>query len=217
MSKRARMTGVQRREQLIQTAEHLFATNGFEATSMEEIAKAASVSKPVVYEHFGSKEAIYAVILDREIRALVGAIATALQQSTSPRQMVELAALAYLSFIETNADGFRVLTRDAPPTQTSGTYSSVIGDVAIKVQAIVAAQFKDMGYDPSWAPMYAQMLVGMTAQVSQWWLDVRKPDKYEVAAHLANLAWLGLRHLSHSPELITVPADKKADKKRKGK
>lgn len=203
MTKRVRMTGLQRREQLIEVARRIFASNGFEATSMEEIAQAAHVSKPVVYEHFGGKEAIYAVVVDREVQRLVSSITDALLSSTSPRQMAEQAALALLDFIETNSDGFRIMVRDAPSTQTSGTYWSVIGDVAVKVQAIVAKQFKAAGYDPQWAPMYAQMLVGMVSQVGQWWLDVRKPDKYEVAAHLANLAWLGMRHLSHNPTLLS--------------
>ncbi|MBD3689984.1 TetR/AcrR family transcriptional regulator [Nanchangia anserum] len=202
------MTGLQRREQLITVARSVFAANGYEATSMEEIAQAAHVSKPVVYEHFGGKEAIYAVVVDREVQRLVSSITEALLTSTSPRQMAEQAALALLDFIETNSDGFRIMVRDAPPTSTSGTYWSVIGDVAVKVQAIVAKQFKESHYNPDWAPMYAQMLVGMVSQVGQWWLDVRKPDKYEVAAHLANLAWLGMRHLSHNPTLLTTPTKK---------
>lgn len=207
MSKRVRMSGLQRREQLITVARTVFASNGYEATSMEEIAQAANVSKPVVYEHFGGKEAIYAVVVDREVRDLVTSITQALQSTTSPRQMAELAALALLDYIETNSDGFRIMVRDAPSSQTSGTYRSVIGDVAVKVQAIVAKQFKAAGYNPDWAPLYAQMLVGMVSQVGQWWLDARSPDKYEVAAHLANLAWLGMRHLSPTPTLLTAHVD----------
>jgi hypothetical protein len=50
--------------------------------------------------------------------------------------------------------------------------------------------------------MYAQMLVGMVALTGQWWLDVRKPPKAEVAAQLVNLAWNGLSHLEGQPRLI---------------
>ncbi|MDO4613887.1 MAG: TetR/AcrR family transcriptional regulator [Actinomycetaceae bacterium] len=210
MSKRIRMSGLQRREQLLKVARQVFASHGFEGASMEEIAQAADVSKPVVYEHFGGKDAIYAVVVDREVRHLVQVITDALLSSTSPRQMAEAAALALLDFIETDTDGFRIMMRDAPASHASGTYWSVIGEVAERVQAIVATQFKASGYNPKWAPMYAQMLVGMVSQVGQWWLDVRKPDKYEVAAHLANLAWLGMRHLSPNPTLLSRPEDKSA-------
>ena len=68
---RSRMTGKQRREQLIDVGRKLFADKGFEGTTVEEIAARAGVSKPVVYEHFGGKEGLYAVVVDREIRALL--------------------------------------------------------------------------------------------------------------------------------------------------
>ena len=59
----------------------------------------------------------------------------------------------------------------------------------------------DRGYDPKLAPMYAQMLVGMVAFTGQWWLDARKPNLEEVAAHLVNLAWNGLSKLDPSPQI----------------
>ena len=68
----------------------------------------------------------------------------------------------------------------------------------------MVAQFKARGFDTKLAPMYAQMLVGMVALTGQWWLDVRKPKRTEVAAHLVNLAWNGLAHLETKPTLKTV-------------
>ena len=65
-SKRTRMSASERREQLIDVARALFAEKGFEGTAIEEIASRAKVSKPVVYEHFGGKEGLYAVIVDRK-------------------------------------------------------------------------------------------------------------------------------------------------------
>jgi Tetracyclin repressor-like, C-terminal domain len=60
---------------------------------------------------------------------------------------------------------------------------------------------KERGYDPKLAPLYAQMLVGMVAFTGQWWLDARKPELEEVAAHLVNLAWNGLSQLDPKPQL----------------
>ena len=73
-----RMTGKQRREQLLDIGRSLFAEKGFDATSVEEIAQRAGVSKPVVYEHFGGKEGLYAVVVDREMSALLESITGAL-------------------------------------------------------------------------------------------------------------------------------------------
>lgn len=70
-ARRVRMTGKERREQLLDIGRTLFADKGFEGTSVEEIAARAGVSKPVVYEHFGGKEGLYAVVVDREMRQLL--------------------------------------------------------------------------------------------------------------------------------------------------
>ena len=89
------MTSLQRREQLIEVGRALFASKGFEAVSVEEIAAHAKVSKSIVYEHFGGKEGLYAVIVDREMRALTSVLTAALDDPTvHPRQIVERTALA---------------------------------------------------------------------------------------------------------------------------
>ena len=82
---RARMTGAERRHQLIQVARSLFAERGYEGTSIEEIAQRANVSKPVVYEHFGGKEGLYAVVVDREMSALLDGITSSLTRMTNNR------------------------------------------------------------------------------------------------------------------------------------
>jgi AcrR family transcriptional regulator len=197
------MTGSQRRAQLVDVARTLFAEKGFEQTSIEEIASRAEVSKPVVYEHFGGKEGIYAVIVDREVTTLTEALTAALEGRGHPKTLLERTALALLEYIESNEDGFRILVRDSPVTQSSGTFSSLIGDVATQVEHLLADQFKRRGQDPRTAPMYSQMLVGMVALTGQWWLDARSPRKDQVAAHLVNLAWNGLGDLERRPRLTT--------------
>jgi AcrR family transcriptional regulator len=197
---RGRMTGAERREQLIEISRRLFAERGFDGTSVEEIAARAEVSKPVVYEHFGGKEGIYAVVVDREVRRLLTMVQDALTAG-HPRVLLEQAAFALLDYIEQSSDGFRILVRDSPIGSASGSFVSIIGDVASRVEHILAAEFRTRGFDSRGAPMYAQMLVGMVATTGQWWLDARKPSKEVVAAHLVNLAWHGLAGLDKQPTL----------------
>jgi AcrR family transcriptional regulator len=199
---RARMTGEQRREQLLDIGRGLFAEKGFEGTSVEEIAATAQVSKPVVYEHFGGKEGLYAVVVDREIRKLLDAITGALQAEAHPRILLEAAALALLDYIETSTDGFRILARDSPVAQSTGTFASLISDVANQVEHLLADKFERRGLDPRTSPLYAQMLVGMVALTGQYWLDSRRTKKTDVAAHLVNLAWNGLSGMEQHPTLI---------------
>jgi AcrR family transcriptional regulator len=194
------MTGAERREQLLVIGRRLFAERGFDGTSIEEIAAQAGVSKPVVYEHFGGKEGIYAVVVDREMQRLL-AMVTASLSGGHYRQKLEGAATALLEYIEDSADGFRILVRDSHAASGTGTFGSLLSDIASEVEHILGAEFKAKGYDPKLAPMYAQMLVGMVALTGQWWLDARKPKLDEVAAHLVNLAWNGLSGLDPKPRL----------------
>src|SRR5699024_7042212 len=168
---RARMSAKERREQLLAVSRELFGAKGFDGTSIEEIAARAQVSKPVVYEHFGGKEGIYAVVVDREVEALTHALTRALEAGGHPKILVERTAMALFDYIEANEDGFRVLVRDSPVTQSSGTFSSLIGDVAMQVEHLLGAQFTRRGLDPRYSPIYAQMLVGMVALTGQHWLD----------------------------------------------
>ncbi|WP_327423115.1 TetR/AcrR family transcriptional regulator [Streptomyces sp. NBC_01527] len=200
-TRRVRMTGKERREQLLDIGRILFADKGFEGTSVEEIAARAGVSKPVVYEHFGGKEGLYAVVVDREMRQLLDMVTGALTAG-HPRELLEQAAFALLDYIETYTDGFRILVRDSPVAQSTGTFASLISDIATQVEDILGLEFKARGFDPKLAPLYAQALVGMVALTGQWWLNVRKPKKAEVAAHLVNLAWHGLENLESRPRLI---------------
>lgn len=196
---RVRMTGSQRREQLVNVGRKLFANKGFEAVSVEEIAAAAGVSKPVVYEHFGGKEGLYAVIVDREVAYFIETVEAAFTPD-HPREMLHQAAMALLTYIEERTEGFRILVRDSPAGLVSSSFASTIQDVALRVEDKLGQQFKQFGYPQKWAPMYAQMLVGMVQLTGQWWVDVRKPKKEEVAAHLVNLAWNGLSGLDHKPQ-----------------
>jgi len=199
------MTRAERREQLVDVARALFAERGLEGTSVEEIAIHAQVSKPVVYEHFGGKEGLYAVVVDREVRQLHEAIAGAITRpGTDPRSLIELGTMALLDYIEENTDGFRIISRDSSPYTQGGSYQTILSSIASRVEGLLAAQFSHRGFDPEIAPLYSQMLVGLVALAGQWWVDnrdVTRLAKREVATHLVNLTWNGMRQLNPHPEL----------------
>ncbi len=198
------MTGQERRQQLLDVGRRLFAERGFEGTSIEEIAAQAGVSKPVVYEHFGGKEGLYAVVVDREVERLTMA-ATVLLDRPYTKPKFEAAAVSLLRYIEENADGFRILVRDSSPASGSGTYGTLLADIAGQVDNIMADFLTSRGRDPGLAPMYSQMMVGMVAFTGQWWLDARKPALEQVAKNLIDLAWGGLEQLDARPSAGGLP------------
>lgn len=194
--RRSRMSGPERREQLIGVARDVFAEKGYEAASVEEIAERAGVSKPVLYEHFGGKEGIYAVIVDREVNALTDRIKDALAPG-HPRRTITRAVEAFLEYIETEQAGFQILVRDAPIGLGRGSLSSVLDEIAQAVEALLSVELKSRGFNTKMAPILARSLVGMIALPGEWWLDVGKPKRKYVAEQIVNLAWNGLGNLRH--------------------
>jgi len=157
-----------------------------------------------VYEHFGGKEGLYAVIVDREVEHIVGRIVEAIT-SGSARARLEQAVVAFLTYVKERPDGFAMLLRDAPLSKRSGEMPALMYDLADRVGDIFTQQFKKAGYDAKAAPIYAHALVGMVAFVGQWWTESRKPPPAEtVASHIAALAWMGLRHLPKRPAMATT-------------
>ncbi len=145
------MTGHERREQLPDVGRALFADKGFEAVSVEEIAAKAGVSKPVVYEHFGGKEGLYAVLVDREMNDLLASISDALTAGTA-RALLEQAGMALFDYIDDNPEGFRILVRDSPVSQSSGSFASLIVDIAAQVEHLLARELIATTSAPSTRP-----------------------------------------------------------------
>ena len=161
-------------------------------------AERARISKPLVYEHFGSKEGLHAVVIDREVQELVTRLRSALDAG-HPRAALEHVVDAFLRYVEEEQAGFRVLVRDAPVGSSGGSLPSVLADVATSVEALLARELRARGYDRKMAPVLARALVGMVALTGQWWLDEGKPKRGVVTASLVNLVWNGLKDLKRDP------------------
>jgi len=203
-SKKRRLSASERRAQLIEVGRAVFAKYGYEGTSVEQIAKRAEVSKPIIYEHFGGKEGLYAVVVDREMDYVERRIVEAIS-SGSPRERVEHASLTFLNYVKDHPDGFAVLSQDSPLTSLRGSMSSLLNELADRVGDVFVSAFKEAGYDPKAAPIYANALIGMVTFVGKWWTEERKPPVEEVAKHIGALAWMGLRHLPKRPTLEVRP------------
>lgn len=192
-----RMTRAERRAQLIEISRGVFATKGWEAASMEEIAAAAGVSKPVVYEHFGTKENIYETVVKEDLAKLETAISQAITLGRA-RYRIEQAVLALLTYVEQNPEAFTIISRDPA---VAGGYETLLNNATQSVTAIVSDAFVRADFDPSMAVLYANSFVGMVSQTARWWLDHRSPDKETVAAHIVNLCWNGLAGMEANPTL----------------
>lgn len=208
-----RLSATERREQLLRVGRSVFAEQGYEATTVEHIAKKAKVSKPIIYEHFGGKEGLYAVIVDREMTAITSRISASIAEGT-PRERLENACLAFMTWVSEEPDAFKVLLRDAPAARGTGM-AGLLHDVADRVGAVFTEQLASAGYSRKLAPLYAHALVGMVTFVGEWWVDVRKPSVSVVSAHVAAMAWVGLRNLPQRPDALDERSRARREKSRK--
>ncbi len=166
-----------------------FADMGFHALSMDAIADAAGVSKPVLYQHFPSKRALYLAIVDDAIGELERRITSALQGTTDNRQRVQGAIRTFFDFVED--ERFRLLfqTADAADAEIAALVDGAHQGVAESVAKLIAA---DAGLDQASAELLATGVRGLAVAGSLWWVERPDVDKEAAVQLLARLLWRGL-------------------------
>jgi AcrR family transcriptional regulator len=208
-----RLTADARRRQLFEVALSLFAEHGYASTTMDDIAEAAGVTKPLVYQHFESKRALYLELMDVFSKELVTGIVKATAEAEGPRQQVELGFAAYFELMVANERAFRLLYgRDAPDDPELGAALRRVEEtIAQAIDPLI-----DAGLDPAHRLLLAHAVVGMAEGASRHWLDARRDqgasadgaadggrarqavdleDGAQLAARLADFAWAGLRQV----------------------
>src|SRR5580658_8619146 len=94
-----RLTAEQRRHQLFSVAPEPLARRGYRATTMDDIAEAAGVTKPLVYQHFSSKRSLYLELVDSIAQELLTAVRGAVMRAEGPRQQGEMGFAAYFRLV----------------------------------------------------------------------------------------------------------------------
>ena len=189
-----RLPAAQRREQLIETAIPVFAEQGFHATSMNDVAEAAGVTKPVLYQHFSSKRDLFVELLDEIGNQLRETIAKATADAEGPREQFEQGFGAYFDYVGTHTDAFRVLF--GAGARRDPEFASFTRAVEASIAEAIAELIVVEGHPAEDREMLAHAIVGMTEAASRYWLaHDRTPDVDVLSAKVARLAWLGMRGL----------------------
>jgi AcrR family transcriptional regulator len=187
-----RLPAAERREQLLHTAVGVFAENGYHATSMNDVADAAGVTKPVLYQHFSSKRELFIELLDEIGAELRDTIAKATSDASGPRQQIENGFRAYFSFVGESTDAFRVLFGSG--ARRDPEFASFARNVEASIAAAIAELIVVEGEPVAHRLLLAHSIVGMTEAASRYWLaHDREPDVDTLAMQLSQLAWSGLR------------------------
>ena len=191
-----RLPAGERREQILDVAVQVFARQGFHGTSMNEVAEAAGVTKPVLYQHFESKQDLYLALIDEIGKRMITSIAKATAGATSGKAMTELGFQAYFRWVADDHDAFLLLfstqaNRDAAAV---AAIRAITSEAASAIAPLIAVEI-----DHEKQRTLAHGLVGLAEGVSRRLVergDDFDPD--ELGRLVANLAWAGLRALGPS-------------------
>jgi AcrR family transcriptional regulator len=197
-----RLSAGERRDQLFAVALRLFAERGYEATTMDEIAESAGVTKPLLYQHFSSKRALYLELVDSVAQELLTGIAMATAAAAGPREQVEEGFAVYFGLIVARQTAFRLLYGRNHPIdeELDDALRRVENAIAEAIDPLIAA-----GLDPEHRRFLAHAVVGMAEGASRYWLGTDRStlgetspgggavEAQRLARRLANLAWAGLR------------------------
>lgn len=201
-----RLSGEQRREQLLEVALREFGERGFRSTTMDEIAESAGVTKPLVYQHFRSKRALYFELVDAVTRDLLRSIHEATADAEGPRQLVEMGFAAYFHEVVAREAVFQLLfdREGAEDPNVAAALRKVEDALAEAIDPLIAA-----GLDAEHRRLLAYSVVGMAEGAYRHWANRRaqlreslgdgqaaeetERQAQRLASRVADLAWAGLR------------------------
>jgi len=187
-----RLPAAERRSQLIDAAMAIFAAEGFQKTTMDAVASAAGVTKPVLYQHFPSKRDLFLELLRVVGRHLTDMVGRATADITSPRGQVERGFRAYFHFVGSRTDEFRLLFGEG--VRVDLEFSSEVEAVERNIAAFIAELITTDGLNADDRLVLAHGIVGMAERTAHHWVDNGRDGSPEaLAARVADLAWSGLR------------------------
>jgi AcrR family transcriptional regulator len=195
----ARLPAAERRKQLLGVARRVFAIHGYRGASMESIAEAAGVTKPVLYQHFSSKKALYSSLLDADIAELRHALEHAFTHAESNEDRFKQGFLAYVEFVDAHEDAYRLLF-------SGGTVDSEFQQRVNRMRSWVASRITSIIQAEAMLPALraktlAIAIVGMAESTASWWLSENRPlPVADLADELAGLAWKGFARFPRSAD-----------------
>jgi AcrR family transcriptional regulator len=195
---RRRLPRAEREEQLLGVAQALFAERGFRAPSMDEIALRAGVTKPVLYDHFGSKDGLIGACIRHAGGQLLRDVDAAVAGASGAEEIIAAGFAAFFGFVESFGQGWFMLIGE----------SSVVGPAAEALESIrrqqaayvaqkLAGEFPDAHRDDVRA--FAEAIIGACERVALWRRDRPDVPAERATAALMALVWGGLASLSGRP------------------
>lgn len=187
-----------REPQMLEMAGRIFATRGFHEASMDEIAEAAGVSKPMLYSYFGSKEGLYFAYVNAAYRELIAAIDDAVATAgPDPEEQLRRGTIAYYTYVGDHRHAFRVLFREIgdPGGELASQRHRLVRRVGAAIEALVVPA-EARPWQPIDTEVLAEGWIGAARSLADWWLDHSQVPADDIADQLMDLTLAGLRGLA---------------------
>ncbi len=187
----ARLPAPERRRQLLDVAIEVFGERGFHNTSMNDVATAAGITKPVLYQHFESKRDLYAALLESVGQELIDRITDAVANATRPKEMVDLGFQAWFRFVAEEPAGYALLY--SGESRQDPEFSQQAARVEQELTTTIVGLIDRPDLDGEHRRILAHGIMGISEAVTRTWLSSGAiTDHDELARTTAALAWFGL-------------------------
>jgi AcrR family transcriptional regulator len=192
---RKRLSRDARARQLLDVAEQVFATTGIQSSSMDDIAEAAGVTKPILYDHYGSKDRLVAAVVMRAGSVLAGVVLEAVSAAPSAEAAVARGLRAYFEFIEERRTGLHSLLTEgvAPGSEAAAALEAVRDQQAELIAALLLQHSTEQ--DLAQAQIYAQIVIGATERLATRPGPAAAPSVDSLTRHVMDVIWCGFATL----------------------
>ena len=198
--KRRRLKARARRELILEAATRVFAEQGYEGASFGAIAELAGISRPVVYDHFDSKEELHLVLLERERDRILEHVKVELASAEEPADRVARALDAFFAYVETHPYAWRMLFREAAgEPRVAAAQQRIQAEAHLAVATMLAREKGSRILTGRGRELRLEMLAALwgsaTNGLARWWYDRRDVPRGEVVAASMDALWLGVERL----------------------
>lgn len=190
---RTRLPRAEREQQALEAARALFAERGFAEVTMDDVAGAVGVTKPLLYTYFGNKDRLYLACMEPASEALERTVLEAVEQASDPAEALRMGVHAFFSFVDEDRDAWRVLFDETVPA--SGEVARRVGEQRERLTALVAQTL--IARLPAGAATEVQALstalLGASEALARWWLHTSAMPASKAAELLISTVEPGLR------------------------
>jgi AcrR family transcriptional regulator len=199
---RRRLSAVDRRAEILDSALEVFSERGYHAASIDEIASAAGISKALIYEHFPSKKDLHASLLERHVQEIFERLASSAAGPDPGEVRLRAGVDAFLEWVETHPRAFRLLFRDNFEADVAELLSRLQQQATFAIAGLMATEpISDVHSDVSESErrlaveMFAQQLSGAVQSLALWWQEHPKVRRTFIVDCVMDFAWLGLERV----------------------